>query len=52
VSAALDRRTPLGGGDRRAGHPLGSPGMEMGQRRDPYDVILFGPAGRSVIAHY
>jgi len=26
--------------------------MEMGQRRDPYDVILFGPAGRSVIAHY
>ena len=34
------------------GMPVGSPGMEMGQRRDPYDVILFGPAGRSVIAHY
>ncbi|MFC5384433.1 DUF411 domain-containing protein [Aquamicrobium segne] len=43
---------PSAAGIAVPGMPLGSPGMEMGQRRDPYDVILFCPAGRSVIAHY
>jgi hypothetical protein len=27
------------------GMPAGSPGMEMGGRRDRYDVIAFGAAG-------
>ncbi|WPZ02750.1 DUF411 domain-containing protein [Blastomonas marina] len=35
-----------------AGMPLGSPGMEAGDRRQPYQVIAFGPAGRSVWASY
>lgn len=35
-----------------AGMPLGSPGMEAGDRREPYRVIAFGPAGRSVWASY
>lgn len=34
------------------GMPLGSPGMEMGETRDPYAVILFGPAGTKVFARY
>ncbi|HEX2793514.1 MAG TPA: DUF411 domain-containing protein [Croceicoccus sp.] len=35
-----------------AGMPLGSPGMEMGGRSDPYDVIAFGDFGTRVFAHY
>jgi hypothetical protein len=36
-----------------AGMPLGSPGMETGSRRDPYDVVLIGPDGAlSVYARY
>lgn len=31
------------------GMPLGSPGMEMGDRRENYDVILFDNAGRTRI---
>lgn len=27
------------------GMPIGSPGMEMGDRRDPYDVLLIGRDG-------
>ena len=27
------------------GMPIGSPGMEMGDRVDPYDVIIFDEAG-------
>lgn len=34
------------------GMPIGSPGMEMGNRRQPYQVVAFGPAGRSVWANY
>jgi hypothetical protein len=26
--------------------PIGSPGMESGSRRDPYDVIAFDADGR------
>jgi hypothetical protein len=33
--------------------PVGSPGMEMGSRKDPYDVFLVDPSGQgSVFAHY
>ncbi|MEQ8486531.1 MAG: DUF411 domain-containing protein [Pseudomonadales bacterium] len=34
------------------GMPVGSPGMEMGDRRDPYDVVAFGDAGTSVFTEY
>lgn len=35
------------------GMPIGSPGMEQGSRREPYDVILFGKGGeRSVFARH
>lgn len=34
------------------GMPLGSPGMELGNRTQPYQVIAFGSAGRSVFASY
>lgn len=29
------------------GMPVGSPGMEMGGRKDPYDVILFDTTGKT-----
>jgi hypothetical protein len=29
------------------GMPAGSPGMEMGARKDPYDVLLFDKAGKT-----
>ena len=32
------------------GMPVGSPGMEMGTHKDPYQVILFGAEKRSVFA--
>ncbi|MAC59118.1 MAG: metal-binding protein [Novosphingobium sp.] len=35
-----------------AGMPLGSPGMEMGDEAQPYQVIAFGEAGRSVFNSY
>lgn len=35
------------------GMPIGSPGMEQGSMREPYDVILFGPNGeRSIFARH
>ncbi len=34
------------------GMPLGSPGMEMSGQKDAYQVIAFGPAGRSVWSSY
>ncbi|MFP5380489.1 MAG: DUF411 domain-containing protein, partial [Vicinamibacteria bacterium] len=35
------------------GMPVGSPGMEMGDRRDPYNVVAFTRDGRrSVFAQY
>ena len=34
------------------GMPLGSPGMEMGDRVQPYEVIAFGPDGLKVFASY
>ena len=29
------------------GMPIGSPGMEMGGRKEPYDVLLFDKAGKT-----
>lgn len=35
------------------GMPVGSPGMEMGERRDAYDVLLVGrQGGATVFRHY
>jgi hypothetical protein len=34
------------------GMPVGAPGMEHGDHRDPYKVIAFGPAGRSTFASH
>ncbi len=34
------------------GMPIGSPGMEMGNQVQPYQVIAFGEAGYSVFASY
>ena len=34
------------------GMPVGSPGMEMGGRTQPYQVIAFGDAGARVFANY
>jgi hypothetical protein len=31
------------------GMPLGSPGMEQGPRRQPYDVLLVGSTGEAVV---
>ncbi len=52
VRRLLERR-PAGTGIAVPGMPIGSPGMEVGDRRDPYDVILFGAEGASeVFAHH
>jgi hypothetical protein len=34
------------------GMPIGSPGMEMGDQREPFDVVLFGPGSGTVFARY
>ena len=34
------------------GMPIGSPGMEQGNRRQPYNVILFDGARRTVFARH
>ncbi|WP_423970072.1 DUF411 domain-containing protein [Aurantiacibacter gilvus] len=34
------------------GMPIGSPGMEMGDRTQSYQVFAFGSAGSSVFASY
>jgi len=34
------------------GMPVGSPGMEMGMRKDPFDVIAFGPSGNRIFARF
>lgn len=35
-----------------AGMPLGSPGIEMGDRKQPYQVVAFGDFGQRVYASY
>ena len=34
------------------GMPMGSPGMEMGDRKDSYRVILFNKTGRAIFAQH
>lgn len=49
----LLRERPAGRGLTVPGMPLGSPGMEVGDRRDPYDVLLYRDGGNSaVFNHY
>jgi hypothetical protein len=46
-------RKPLAAGLSVPGMPVGSPGMEMGSRKDPFQVLLIDKAGRSsVFANY
>jgi len=34
------------------GMPIGSPGMEQGDRNDPYEVVLFHKGGQRIFARY
>ena len=43
---------PKGIGLAVPGMPIGSPGMEQGDRRDPFQVILFSSNDRLVFAEY
>lgn len=43
----LLKEQPAGRGLAVPGMPVGSPGMEMGSRKDAYDVLLFDKAGKS-----
>jgi hypothetical protein len=44
---------PPGKGLAVPGMPMGSPGMEMdGMAPDTYEVVLFGPSGRTTFARY
>lgn len=40
-------RKPVAAGLSVPGMPVGSPGMEMGSRKDPFQVLLIDKAGRS-----
>ncbi len=49
----LLRERPAGRGLAVPGMPLGSPGMEVGDRRDAYDVLLYRDGGdAAVFSHY
>ena len=49
----LLKERPKARGLAVAGMPVGSPGMESGNRKEPYDVMLVGLDGRqSVYARY
>ncbi len=52
IARLLNERPEGVAGLAVAGMPIGSPGMEMGGRIQPYDVIAFGPGGRRVFASY
>lgn len=52
IARLLAERPEGVGGLAVPGMPLGSPGMEMGGRTQPYQVIAFGEAGQSVFASY
>ena len=43
---------PEGKGLTVPGMPVGSPGMEMGDRVDTYDVLLFDEDGMAVFSHH
>jgi len=49
----LLRERPKARGIAVPGMPIGSPGMEQGDRLDPYDVLLFDENGKTTIfAHH
>ncbi len=50
--ARLLSERPAARGLAVPGMPAGSPGMEQGGARDPYQVILFGDSGRSVYSSH
>ncbi|WP_234038265.1 DUF411 domain-containing protein [Erythrobacter sp. YJ-T3-07] len=52
IARLLEERPAEVTGLAVAGMPLGSPGMEVGGRVQPYQVIAFGPEGSSVWASY
>ena len=52
IERLLERRPDGITGLAVAGMPLGSPGMEVGERRQGYQVIAFGPNKRVVWATY
>lgn len=45
----LLKEKPVARGLAVPGMPVGSPGMEMGSRKDPYDVLLFEKSGKTRI---
>ena len=51
VARLLEER-PEATGLAVPGMPVGSPGMEMGDERDSYEVVLFGPAGSETFSRY
>jgi hypothetical protein len=42
-------KKPVAAGLSVPGMPVGSPGMEVGSRKDPYQVLLIDKAGRSSV---
>jgi hypothetical protein len=48
IQRLLKERPPIAG-LAVPGMPVGSPGMEQGSRRDPYDVVAFDKAGKTSI---
>ena len=53
IQRLLSERPAGIGGLAVPGMPIGSPGMEgSNMRREAFDVVAFGDAGRSVFAHY
>ncbi|AKQ41647.1 metal-binding protein [Aurantiacibacter atlanticus] len=52
IEKLLRERPPGVTGIAVPGMPLGSPGMEVGGRVQPYDVIAFGPEGTKVFASH
>lgn len=47
--ARLLEEAPEARGLAVPGMPIGSPGMEMGDRRDPYDVLIVGEDGEAAV---
>jgi hypothetical protein len=45
----LLREKPKVAGIAVPGMPVGSPGMEMGDRKDPYDVLAFSKDGTTSV---
>ena len=52
IARLLDERPEGVRGLAVPGMPVGSPGMEMGDRTQPYQVVAFGDAGLAVFASY